>query len=101
VRLALILILFDPRIEVSAMQMNPASHPHDRKIALEDEVLNRLLGSSQIDGSLLYVQQDRLNVGRSEARKLQPEQRGYFSRYGPHQHGHCWALHIFGRYSLC
>ena len=70
------------------MQMNPASHPHDGKIALEDEVLNRLLGSSQIDGSLLHVQQDRLNVGWSNASKLQSEQRGYFPCYGSDQYGH-------------
>ena len=83
------------------MQVNPTSHPHDRKIPLEDEMLNRLFGSSQIDGSLLHVQQDRLHIGWSKPRKLQSEQRGYFPCYGPHQHGHCWVPHIFGRYSLC
>ncbi len=70
------------------MQMNPASHPHYGEIALEDEMLNRLLSSSQIDGSLLHVQQDRLNVGWSKASKLQSEQRGYFPCYGSDQYGH-------------
>ena len=70
------------------MQMNPTSHPHYREVALEDEMLDRLLGSSQIDGSLLHVQQDRLNVGWSKASKLQSEQRGYFPCYGSDQYGH-------------
>jgi hypothetical protein len=70
------------------MEVNPAPHPHYREIALEDEMLNRLLGSSQIDGSLLHIQQDRLNVGWSKASKLQSEQRGYFSCYGSDQYGH-------------
>jgi hypothetical protein len=74
VRLVSIFILFDPRIEVSAMQMHSASHPHHGEITLEDEVLNGLLGTPQIDGSLLDVQQDWLNVGWSQARKLLSEQ---------------------------
>jgi hypothetical protein len=56
------------------MQMHPASHPHHGEITLEDEVLNGLLCSPQIYGSLLDVQQDGVNIGRSEASKLQPEQ---------------------------
>jgi len=56
------------------MQMHPASHPHHGEITLEDEVLNGLLGTPQIDGGLLDVQQDWLNVGWSQARKLQSEQ---------------------------
>ena len=43
------------------MEMHPASHPYHGEITLEDEVLNGLLRSPQIYGSLLNIQQDRLN----------------------------------------
>jgi len=56
------------------MEVNPAPHPHYRNVALKDEMLNGLLRTPQIHGSLLDVQQDGLNIGRSEASKLQPEQ---------------------------
>ena len=56
------------------MEVNPAPHPHNWNVTLKDEVLNGLLCSPQIYGSLLDVQQDGLNIGRSESSKLQPEQ---------------------------
>jgi hypothetical protein len=52
------------------MEMYSASHPHDGEIALKDEVLNRLLGTAQVDGGLFHVQENRLNFGRGEAGKL-------------------------------
>jgi hypothetical protein len=70
------------------MQMNSTSHSHYGEIALKDEMLDGLLGTSQIDGGLLHVQQDRLNVGWCKASKLKSEQRGYFPRYGSDQYGH-------------
>jgi len=74
VRAASVSILLNPRVQITAMEMNPASHPHHRNVTLKDEVLNGLLCTAQIHGSLLYVQQDGFNIGRSEASKLQPEQ---------------------------
>jgi len=81
-----IFILFNPRIQISAMQMHPASHPHYGEIALENQVLNGLLCASQIHRSLLDVQQNGLNIGRSEASKLQPKQRRHFAGHCAHQH---------------
>ena len=63
------------------MEMNPAPHPHYRDVALKDEVLNGLLCTAQVYRRLLNVQQDRLNFRRSEASKLQPEQRRHFAGY--------------------
>ena len=87
-RAALVGILLNPCVQIAAVEVNPAPHPHYRNVALKDEMLDGLLGTSQIDGGLLYVQQDRLNVGWSKACKLQPEQRGYFPCYGSDQYGH-------------
>ena len=70
------------------MQMHPASHPHHGEIALKDQMLDGLLGTSQIDGGLLHIQQDRLNIGWCKTSKLQSEQRCYFPCYGSDQYGH-------------
>ena len=56
------------------MEMNSASHPHHWNVTLKDEVLDGLLCTPQIHGSLFDIQQDGLDTGRSDAGKPQPEQ---------------------------
>jgi hypothetical protein len=45
------------------MEVNSPAFPHNGQIFVEYQVLNRLLGATQVNGRLLHVQQDWLHLG--------------------------------------
>jgi hypothetical protein len=53
------------------MQVNPPPFSYDGQILFEDEMLNSLLRTPQVDCRLLYIQQHRLNVRYRQASQLQ------------------------------
>jgi len=59
-----IFVLFDPGIEVTAVEMHAAAYPHDGQFALKNEMLHGLFAAAKVDSRVLDVEQRGLDAGR-------------------------------------
>ena len=88
VRFKSILVLFNPSIEIAAMEVNPSSLPNHRQFLLENEVLNRLLRAAQVNGRLFHIQQDRPHLYRRKPSQFHFQKRHNFSCQSLRQTAH-------------